>query len=78
MLIEEINQAQHRMDRVRKSVFTMVPQRAVQSIQEHQNIINLLKEKAPFEKIEALVRKHKMNTITAFKQRQDSNQNKVL
>ena len=78
MLVEQIQQAQDRMDRVRKSVFTIVPKRAVQSIQEHENIIFLLKEKAPFEKIESLVRDHRMNTISAFKQRKDSLQNKVL
>jgi DNA-binding GntR family transcriptional regulator len=77
-LMEEIKQAQQRMNRVRKSMFTMVPQRAVQSIREHESIIKLLKEKAPFEEIESLVRKHKLNAISTFKQRAETNQDQAL
>lgn len=77
-LIEEIKQAQQRMNRVRKSMFTMVPQRAVQSIREHESIIKLLKEKASFEEIESLVRKHKLNAISTFKQRAETNQDQAL
>lgn len=69
ILIEKIKETQHRMDRVRTTVFTIVPQRAVQSIQEHEDIIQVLRERAPFEKIEAMVREHKMNTIIAFQKR---------
>ncbi|WP_042349567.1 GntR family transcriptional regulator [Bacillus massiliigorillae] len=79
ILIEKIKETQHRLDRVRSTVFTIVPQRAVQSIQEHTDIIQVLREKAPFEKIEAIVREHKMNTITAFRKRKASIQdNKAL
>ncbi|WP_285766198.1 GntR family transcriptional regulator [Peribacillus sp. SI8-4] len=77
-LIEEIKQSRQRMNRVRKSMFTMVPQRAVQSIPEHESIIKLLQEKASFEEIEALVRKHKLNAISTFKQRADTNQDQAL
>ncbi|MFJ7510242.1 GntR family transcriptional regulator [Peribacillus simplex] len=77
-LKEEIKQAQQRMNRVRKSMFTMVPQRAVQSICEHESIIKLLKEKASFEEIESLVRKHKLNAISTFKQRAETNHDQAL
>ncbi|PJN90038.1 GntR family transcriptional regulator [Bacillus sp. mrc49] len=77
-LMEEIKQSQQRMNRVRKSMFTMVPQRAVQSIREHESIIKLLQEKASFEDIESLVRKHKLNAISTFKQRADTNRDQAL
>jgi len=76
-LQEEIRQAQQRLDRVRRSIFTFVPQRARQSIEEHENIIRLIQEKAPTNKIEEMVRQHRINTINAFKNRMNSGQNKM-
>lgn len=71
-LQEEIRQAQERLDRVRKSIFTLVPRRARQSIEEHSIIINMFKVNAPPNKIEEVVRQHRLNTITAFKNRKNS------
>ena len=76
-LIEQIKQSQQRMDRVRKSIFTLVPQRAIESIQEHNKIIQLLNDQAPFEEIESLVRKHRLNTISSFKQRTEVTKNQT-
>ncbi|MGN1402159.1 MAG: GntR family transcriptional regulator [Bacillus sp. (in: firmicutes)] len=73
VLIRQIADAQNGMDRVRKSIFPIVPKRAVQSIEEHEEIIRLLQEQAAFEEIESMVREHKFNTITAFLERQDKN-----
>ncbi|WML31751.1 GntR family transcriptional regulator [Neobacillus sp. OS1-32] len=75
-LQEEIRQAQLRLDRVRRSIFTFVPQRARQSIEEHAKIIRLIERKAPKAEIEEVVRQHRFNTITAFKNRMISGQNK--
>ncbi|MED4205352.1 GntR family transcriptional regulator [Neobacillus mesonae] len=68
-LQEEIRQAQQRLDRVRSSIFTLVPQRSRQSIEEHAKIIHLIQEKAPIDEIEKAVRQHRLNTIEAFKNR---------
>ncbi|WP_066396431.1 GntR family transcriptional regulator [Neobacillus mesonae] len=68
-LQEEIRQAQLRLDRVRSSIFTLVPQRSRQSIEEHAKIIHLIQEKAPIDEIEKAVRQHRLNTIEAFKNR---------
>lgn len=73
VLINEIKETQYRMNSVRSSVFTIVPQRGMDSIREHDRLIELLKGKAPFEEIESEVRKHKMNTIAAFQQRNHIN-----
>ncbi|MFJ5713235.1 GntR family transcriptional regulator [Neobacillus sp. NPDC093127] len=75
-LQEEINQSQLRLDRVRRSIFTFVPQRARQSIEEHASIIRLIQEKAPADEIEKMVRQHRINTIIAFKNRMNSEQDK--
>ena len=75
-LQEEIRQAQQRLDRVRRSIFTFVPQRARQSIEEHEAIIRLIREKAPVNELEELVRQHRLNTIDAFKNRKNLEQNR--
>ena len=65
-LAETTVQMWEQLDRIRRSVFIFVPKRAVESIQEHEHIIRLLKDKAPFHEIEQYVRAHKLNTATAF------------
>lgn len=70
-LIDQIGLAQQRLDRVRRSIFTFVPQRARQSIEEHASIINLFKENAPTQKIEEVVRQHRINTLIAFQNRKN-------
>lgn len=68
-LIEEMRQASQRLDRVRRTVFTFVPQRARESIKEHTRIIEMIREQAPFAEIEEYARQHKLNTIIAFQNR---------
>jgi DNA-binding GntR family transcriptional regulator len=68
-LIDQIGQAQQRLDRVRRSIFTIVPQRARQSIEEHAAILKLIKENAPLHEIEDVVRQHRLNTLVAFQNR---------
>jgi len=65
-LIETVLQIWKQMDRIRRTVFNLVPKRARESIQEHETIIRMLREKAPEEEIEKFVRKHKLNTMRAF------------
>ena len=78
VLIEKIEETQDRMDRVRKSIFSMVPKRARQSIQEHAELIQCLKEKAPSEQIEVIIRNHRKNTVEAFLNRKDKNEQQIL
>lgn len=68
-LEEQIKQIWQRMKRIRAYGFTFVPQRARESIKEHEEIIRLLKEQAPRNEIEDFVRQHKLNTAEAFKNR---------
>lgn len=69
---EEISETQQRLDRLRRSIFTFVPNRILQSIKEHDEIIELFKKKAPIMEIEEKARMHKLNTVSAFQRRDDS------
>ncbi|KPC97588.1 HTH-type transcriptional regulator McbR [Geobacillus sp. BCO2] len=68
-LEEQIKQIWQRMKRIRVYGFTLIPQRAKASIEEHREIIRLLREQAPPYEIEQYVRQHKINTAEAFKRR---------
>ena len=69
LLIQNITQMWDRMDAVRRTGFTFFPQRTPKSIDEHDTIINMLKQKTDREKLESFARMHKLNTLKAFKER---------
>jgi DNA-binding GntR family transcriptional regulator len=56
-----------REDHVRRTVFTHIPYRGVQSIAEHRELIRMLRAGEPFDDIEAFARQHKLNTVEAFR-----------
>jgi DNA-binding GntR family transcriptional regulator len=66
LLLNNIQQLLERLDTVRKSEFTFYPKRTPQSIQEHDQLIELLAEGKDLHKIEATARQHKLNTLQAF------------
>jgi DNA-binding GntR family transcriptional regulator len=68
-LINNIHETWSRLDVVRRTGFTFFPNRTPQSIGEHDTIINLFKEQADELSIEKYARKHKLNTLEAFKKR---------
>lgn len=70
LLIKNIQEAWDRLDIVRQTGFTFFPNRTPQSIEEHTELIHLIKEHASSAKIEEFAREHKMNTLKAFKQRE--------
>ncbi len=61
-----------RLSQIRKSVFSLVPQRAKDAIREHEELIKLLKESASPAKLEKFIRQHKMNMLTAFLNRKEA------
>lgn len=65
-LIETIRKTWLRLDSIRMTGSTFNPKRANESIDEHENIIQLLSEGADFEAVESAVRSHKLNTVQAF------------
>lgn len=67
-LVDTIKKTWERLDSIRVTGSTINPKRAKKSVAEHEHIIQLLKDKASFEEIELAVRRHKLNTLDAFKQ----------
>lgn len=64
-LIERLQQVWQRISQVRRANIAFAPQRASASIDEHGQLIVLLKEKAPKPTIEDYVRQHTLNTRQA-------------
>jgi len=65
-LVENIDQAWHRLDAVRRTVFLYIPDRGRASLAEHEQIVRLLESGAPAGEIESYVREHKLHTVRAF------------
>lgn len=66
-LMDLVNEATRRLDGIRRTVFTHIPFRARESIEEHDSLIAMFEDGAPFEQIEALARVHRMKTVEAFR-----------
>lgn len=69
LLINTIKEMWERLDLVRHSGFRFFPQRTPYSIQEHEKMIQLIEQHADSLEIENFARKHKLNTLEAFKER---------
>lgn len=57
-----------RMAGLRSSTFSFVPERAPRSVQEHDEILRLIRAEADPTEIEMTVRHHKWRTVEAFKE----------
>lgn len=68
-LVENIKATWNRLDSIRRAGSAFITVRARESIEEHDEIIRILKEKRPQQEIELFVRNHKLNTVNAFLQR---------
>lgn len=66
-LQEQIQRVLQRLALMRRSIFTLVPFRAKHSIDEHDRLILMFKEKASAKKIEEFARKHKLRSLKGFK-----------
>lgn len=69
LLISNITEVWSRIDIVRHGGFSFFPNRTPQSIQEHADLIKLIKESSPSAEIENYARTHKLNTLEAFKKK---------
>jgi DNA-binding GntR family transcriptional regulator len=66
-LVKSLEEAARRLDHVRRTVFTHIPYRGVQSIAEHRELIRMLRAGEAFDAIETFARQHKLNTVEAFR-----------
>ncbi len=56
-----------RLDAIRRTVFTQVPYRGRESIEEHEQLIELIGSRASFVEIETAAREHKLRTAEGFR-----------
>lgn len=61
-----------RLDLIRRSAFTHAPGRAVQSVTEHDALLDLLEAHADPDAIEDAARRHKLNTLAAVTQHNEA------
>lgn len=66
-IVELLRDTERRLDAIRRTVFAHIPYRGRKSIEEHEQIIELLRSGAPAAKIEMAARRHKLETSKAFR-----------
>lgn len=66
LLTELLESLRARTDVVRQSIFPFIPDRARQSVEEHDRLLDLLEQGAPPEEVEAFARQHKLRTLEAY------------
>jgi DNA-binding GntR family transcriptional regulator len=69
-LLDLLRQTHDRLDRVRSTMFTYLPERAAEATREHARLIELLASGGPDE-VERYARWHKMQTVEAYRARRD-------
>ncbi len=66
LLLELLEGLRARTDLMRRSIFPFIPDRAAQSVDEHDRLLDLLEGGAPAQEVEAFVRQHKLRTLEAY------------
>jgi DNA-binding GntR family transcriptional regulator len=65
-LVELLDAAWKRLDAVRRSVFPFIPRRGLQSVREHDRLLDLIQRGAPPSRLEAFARQHKLRTLQTY------------
>jgi len=65
-LLEMVDAEWARLGHIRDSIFAFVPDRARESVREHEGILVLIESEAPVAEIEQAVRRHRTGTLAAF------------
>ena len=65
-LLELLEQTNQRLDRIRDTMFTYLPERSKRAVAEHEHLIRLLEVGDPAE-IERYARWHKLQTVEAYR-----------
>ena len=66
ILIETLERTSKRLDMVRRNIFVFIPSRAPKSVEEHEGLLQLLRDGAPPTRIEEAARQHKLNMLEAY------------
>ncbi|MDY6055068.1 GntR family transcriptional regulator [Micrococcus sp.] len=65
-ILDLVHRGWNRLAALRSSTFSFVPGRASASVQEHEELLGLIEDAAPFARIEAAARAHRLNTLHAY------------
>ena len=65
-VLDLVHRGWNRLAALRSSTFAYVPGRAAASVDEHERLLELIRDRAPFEVIESAARQHRANTLTAY------------
>jgi len=65
-LVEIVQAEWARLGGMRDSIFAFVPERAAESVREHEELLALIEQGAPLGAIERAVRRHRMGTLNAY------------
>jgi DNA-binding GntR family transcriptional regulator len=70
-LVQLLEDTWDRLDTIRRTVFPSIPSRTWDSVREHEALLDMIERNEPFERIEAAARRHKMQTIEAYRSAHD-------
>lgn len=65
-ILDLVHRGWNRLAALRSSTFAYVPGRARASVDEHDHLLDLIAQGAPFEAIETAARQHRLNTLEAY------------
>ncbi|GAB3284198.1 GntR family transcriptional regulator [Sinomonas notoginsengisoli] len=65
-ILDLVHRGWNRLNALRGSTFSYVPERASQSIEEHEGLLDLIEHGAPTSEIELAARRHRSATLTAY------------
>lgn len=74
-ILDLVHRGWNRLAALRSSTFSYVPGRAAESIQEHEQLLEMIENRASFQEIEAAARKHRLNTLWAYLDFTDAQEN---
>lgn len=66
-LVELLHDVAERLDAIRRTVFIQIPYRGAASIEEHADLIELIRKGAAASKVERAAREHKLHTVESFR-----------
>ncbi|NYE94720.1 DNA-binding GntR family transcriptional regulator [Psychromicrobium silvestre] len=67
-LLDLVNRGWNRLNALRSSTFNYIPGRAAQSVQEHDELLRLIENKASADDVERAARAHRTTTLYAYLQ----------
>ncbi|WP_298587885.1 GntR family transcriptional regulator [uncultured Kocuria sp.] len=65
-ILDLVHRGWNRLAALRSSTFAYVPGRARASVDEHDHLLDLIAQGAPFDAVEAAARQHRLNTLDAY------------